>query len=122
MSGTRIFESGLQPERTLLAWRRTCLVLALGVAVAIRFGAIADPLMALLVGVPGLAVVGGAYALTSIRYHRATRALLNDPTAAISEGRAIAGVTLVALLIGLAALVFVVWRSEAMTSWFSAAS
>ncbi len=121
MSGKRIFESGLQPERTLLAWRRTCLVLALGVAVSIRFGAIADPLMALLVGVPGLALVGGAYALTSIRYHRATRALANDPTAAISEGRAIAAVTLVALLIGLAALVFVVSRSETMSSWISAA-
>ena len=117
MSGMRIFESGLQPERTLLAWRRTCLVLALGVAVSIRFGAIADPLMALLVGVPGLALVGGAYALTSIRYHRSTRALVNNPTAAISEGRAVAAVTLVALLIGLAALVFVVVQSEVLAGW-----
>ncbi|MET3768211.1 putative membrane protein [Marisediminicola sp. UYEF4] len=110
----RIFESGLQLERTLLAWRRTCLVLGLGVAVSIRFGAIADPLMALLVGVPGLALAGGAYALTSIRYHRSTRAMLNDPTAAISEGGAIAAVTLVALLVGVAALVFVVSRSEVL--------
>ena len=117
MSGMRIFESGLQPERTLLAWRRTCLVLALGVAVSIRFGAIADPLVAMLVGVPGLALVGGAYALTSIRYQRATRALVNDPTAAISEGRAIAAVTLVAVLIGLAALVFVVSQSEVVSRW-----
>ena len=117
MSGMRIFESGLQPERTLLAWRRTCLVLALGVAVSIRFGAIADPLMALLAGVPGLALVGAAYALTSIRYHRATRALVNNPTAAVSEGRSVAAVTLVALLIGLAALVFVVSRSEVLAGW-----
>ncbi|MCY7326059.1 MAG: DUF202 domain-containing protein [Microbacteriaceae bacterium] len=118
----RIFESGLQPERTLLAWRRTCLVLGLGVAVSIRFGAIADPLTALLIGMPGLALVGAAYALTSIRYHRATRALMNDPAAAISEGRSIAAVTLVAVLIGLAAFVFVVSRSEVVSRWTSTAS
>jgi len=115
VSGMRIFESGLQPERTLLAWRRTCLVLGLGVAVSIRFGAIGDPVMALLIGVPSLALVGAAYALTSIRYHRATRALANDPTAAISEGRSIAAVALVAVLIGLAALVFVVVQSEVLS-------
>jgi putative membrane protein len=117
VSEKRIFESGLQPERTLLAWRRTCLVLALGVAVSIRFGAIADPLVAILVGVPALALVGAAYALTSIRYSRAIRALVNDPTAAISEGRAIAAVALVALFIGLAALGFVVSRSEVLSRW-----
>lgn len=117
MSGMRIFESGLQPERTLLAWRRTCLVLALGVAVSIRFGAIADPLLALLIGLPALALVGAAYALTSIRYHRATRALVDNPTAAISGGKAVAAVTLTALLIGLAALVFVVSRSAALAGW-----
>jgi len=117
VSGMRIFESGLQPERTMLAWRRTCLVLALGVAVSIRFGAIADPAVALLVGMPALALVGAAYALTSTRYHRATRALVNDEAAAISEGRGIAAVTLVALLIGLAALVFVVTRSEVLSRW-----
>lgn len=122
MSGMQIFEAGLQLERTLLAWRRTCLALALGVAVSIRFGAIADPLTSMLVGIPGLALIGAAYALTSVRYQRATAALVSDPTAAISEGRAVAAVTLVALLIGLAALAFVVSRSEVLARVLGAPS
>lgn len=112
MSALRVFDAGLQPERTLLAWRRTCLLLALGVAGAIRFGAIGDPLLAILLGVPALALVGSAYALTSVRYRRATRALANDPHSAVAGGRAITMVAFVAFVIGLVAVAFVITQSE----------
>lgn len=111
MSDLRVFDAGLQPERTLLAWRRTCLVLALGVAASIRFGAVGDPLLAILLGLPALALVVAAYALTSVRYRTATRALVNDPHAAVAGGKAITMVAVVAFVIAVVALVFVVNRS-----------
>ena len=111
MSGLRVFDAGLQPERTLLAWRRTCLVLGLGVAVSIRFGAVGNPLLAILLGLPALTIVVGAYALTSVRYRNATRALVDDPDAAVAGGRAITMVAFVAFVISVVAAVFVFTRS-----------
>lgn len=111
MSAVRIFDAGLQPERTLLAWRRTCLLLALGVAVAIRFGAIEDPQAAILLGLPAIALVVTSYALTSLRYRTVARALANDPRAAVAAGRAIAMVAVVAFSIGIVAVVFVIESS-----------
>lgn len=112
MTDPQIFDVGLQPERTLLAWRRTCLVLALGVAVAIRFGPLADPVLVLVLGIPALALIAVAYALTSVRYRTATRLLSSDPRAAVAGGRGIAIVTVVALAIGVLAAAFVVTSSE----------
>ena len=111
MRDMRIFDAGLQPERTLLAWRRTCLVLGLGVAVSIRFGAVGNPLFAFLVGLPALAIVVAAYSLTSVRYRNATRALVDNPHAAVAGGRAITMVAFVAFVISVVAAVFILTRS-----------
>ncbi len=68
-------DPGLQPERTLLAWRRTCLAFGGASAVATRllvgeFGAVA-----LALGIFGVAVSVAAYVLAEARYQRMTRML-----------------------------------------------
>lgn len=102
-----VFDAGLQPERTLLAWRRSCLALALGLALAIRYGRVLDPVASLWIGVPALAVVVLAYAATSLRYRAVTRALSSDPSRLTSGGRAVTAVAAVALLVGIAAASYV---------------
>jgi uncharacterized membrane protein YidH (DUF202 family) len=96
-----LYDPGLQPERTLLAWRRTCLALALGVAVATRLSLELVGVAALLLGLLGLVLCGAAWVAAGRRYQRARRALSHDgalPTA----GGSIAAVALVAVLIAAA--------------------
>lgn len=104
---TAVVDTGLQAERTLLAWRRTCLTLAVGLALAIRYSEILDPAVALWIGLPALALTVAAYAATSARYRTAARALVSGAPAADAGGRAVAAVSLVTLLLGVAALGFV---------------
>jgi uncharacterized membrane protein YidH (DUF202 family) len=71
-----VYDPGLQPERTLLAWRRTCLSFALAGAVAVRFTTeVAGPL-AVVAGVLGVGLALGAYAGIHRRYRAAHRSLV----------------------------------------------
>ena len=65
------FDAGLQPERTLLAWRRTCLALGLGSVVAARFTAQEFGALGALLGAVGVLLATGAYVASSLRYRRA---------------------------------------------------
>ncbi|MCW1806534.1 DUF202 domain-containing protein [Brachybacterium squillarum] len=70
-----VFDPGLQPERTLLAWRRTCLSFAVGSLVAMRFALESLGTVAVVVGVLGAALAGLAYLLAVTGYRRANRSL-----------------------------------------------
>ncbi len=59
------FDIGLQPERTLLAWRRTCLALAVGAMLVIKLGAPTLGIVAGIVGVISLGLGAGAYVVAT---------------------------------------------------------
>lgn len=70
-----VFDPGLQPERTLLAWRRTCLSFAVGSLVAMRFALDALGMLAVVGGALGAALSVLAYLLAATGYRRAHRSL-----------------------------------------------
>lgn len=83
MSEPRVFDPGLQPERTELAWRRTALAIGVGSLLALRvLPAVApDPALAELWLAPGLVGAGFAVLLwvrSRVRQTRVTRALLAE--------------------------------------------
>jgi uncharacterized membrane protein YidH (DUF202 family) len=109
VSATELFDRGLQPERTLLAWRRTCLALATAMAVAIKLLALESDVATLLLAVFGLAVPAVAWLLAAHRYRRSQQRLTRtgrDPELP-AGGPAIAVATLAAVLFGVLALVLV---------------
>lgn len=105
---SRLFDPGLQPERTELAWRRTALSLGVGSLVAMRLlpEILGSPLWAL-GGVGGLLVAVGIWVAARIRVRAYNRALTTDP-APLPDGRMLFGVVLVATLIGAASIGVVV--------------
>jgi uncharacterized membrane protein YidH (DUF202 family) len=100
------FDPGLQPERTLLAWRRTCLALAVASAVVVRFAGESLGASAALLGVAGVATAAGAYIRAARRYRRAHEGLTRDNELPI-DGLALALMTLTLLLICSGAVAYV---------------
>ncbi|GAA1928298.1 hypothetical protein GCM10009775_20440 [Microbacterium aoyamense] len=74
-----LFDPGLQPERTELAWRRTCLAFAVGSLVALRLLPVAlGSAWWVLVGVAGLAASGVLWLWARRRYHAVNTILARD--------------------------------------------
>lgn len=101
-------DPGLQAERTLLAWRRTCLTLAVGYLLWIRL--LAGPLgaVAVIIGLVGLAAVAVSWTLPTLRYRRWHDHLREDPEGLRVGGLPMAVLTATAVSVGVLALVVVV--------------
>lgn len=105
---SRLYDPGLQPERTELAWRRTALSLGVGSLVAMRLlpEILGDPLWAL-GGVGGLLIAAGIWVMARARLRAVIRALTVEP-APLPDGRTLFVVALVATLIGAASIALIV--------------
>lgn len=66
-----VFDPGLQPERTLLAWRRTCLSFGLTSLVAMRFTVETLGVFSVVAGLLGTGLAVLSYVLTASGYRRA---------------------------------------------------
>lgn len=98
---SELFDPGLQPERTELAWRRTALAIAVGSLVAMRLlpGVFEDPLW-VIPGVLGLVLAAGLWIGARRRYAAYNTALRAENPAMIPDGGLLAGVAAAATVIG----------------------
>lgn len=101
------FDTGLQAERTLLAWRRTCLAVAVACAVVVRFASEAIGPIAVVVGIAGIVGAAVGYIRASSRYRRAHDGLISGDELPI-DGLALASVSFALLLAGIGAGVYVI--------------
>lgn len=86
MTDRRLFDPGLQPERTELAWRRTALAIGVGSLVALRvlpaLASTEEVQRALLApGIIGVAVAVLLWVRARSRHVRISRALLDERAA-----------------------------------------
>ncbi|MFC8801154.1 DUF202 domain-containing protein [Promicromonospora sp. NPDC057138] len=96
-----VYDPGLQTERTLLAWRRTCLAFGVASLVVMRFTVEAAGVVAVFAGVVGAGLAVAAYVAAAIGYRRANTAL--HTTGELNHGAApIALATAAALVLGVA--------------------
>lgn len=109
------FDPGLQPERTLLAWRRTFLALGVAGAVAVRFAAEVSLFAAVPLGIVLIGAACAGYARVARRYRRVHEGLSTSCVLEI-DGLALAFMTLTLLAICACALVYVVGAALGLTS------
>ena len=96
-----VYDPGLQTERTLLAWRRTCLAFGVASLVGMRFTVETAGVIAVFAGVIGAGLAVAAYVAAALGYRRANRAL--HDTGSLDHGAApIALATAAALVLGIA--------------------
>jgi uncharacterized membrane protein YidH (DUF202 family) len=106
MAHDRPFDAGLQPERTLLAWRRTALALGVGSLAGARISVPVLGAVGVAVGLVGAIAALAAYTAASFRYRRTHRALVGAqalPGGALPLAAMTGGV----ILISVAALAYV---------------
>lgn len=111
-----IVDPGLQPERMLLSWRRTCLAFGVASAVAARFVLVVIGWPALVLGLWGILLAGVAYGQIWRRYRHASTAMHRMDR--LDSG----GIPLVlawacGMLLGLACLMYVVANGLAVDAW-----
>jgi uncharacterized membrane protein YidH (DUF202 family) len=107
VSGPALFDPGLQPERTLLAWRRTVLSLAVGSLVALRVLPPALGGWAVWPGLVGVVLSGALWVVAGRRSATAYRALRDGSRVLPGGGQLLllAAVVVAAGVLGLLAVV-----------------
>ncbi|GAA5100059.1 hypothetical protein GCM10025760_36910 [Microbacterium yannicii] len=113
MSDRRLFDPGLQPERTELAWRRTSLAIGVGSLLALRVLPSIAPTAALqqILLAPG--IVGVVFAMllwgrARARHRRVSRALLDDRAADLPDARLLMALTVFVVGCGVVSAVILV--------------
>ncbi len=106
----RVFDPGLQPERTALAWRRTALALTGGSVIIMRILPSVIGVAALVIGFTGLALALVVLVGSHRRYLRQHRALTSTEPVVLRSGWPVVALTAAALLIGVLCLLFVLAR------------
>ena len=105
----RVFDPGLQPERTALAWRRTGLAVAVGAIAGTRLLVPTLGAGAVVLGLLGLALAALLLLGSTRRARRAQACLLRDGNLVSGPGgRLIAAVCIACTSVGVAALAVVV--------------
>lgn len=105
-----VVDPGLQTERTLLAWRRTCLAFGAVSLVVMRFTVQDVGVLAVVAGIVGAGLSVAAYAAATLGYHRANAALRRTGTLD-HGGTPVAFATAAALALGLACATYLVVRA-----------
>lgn len=108
-----LFDPGLQPERTLLAWRRTCLALAVAGAVAARLAAPHVGPVAVVLGLVGVVLALGAYVFAGRRHRRAHAALTTRRSLEHQDALPLALLAGALGTLGVACAVYVLWEGVA---------
>ena len=117
MSERRLFDPGLQPERTELAWRRTALAIGVGSLLALRVlpSIATTPAAELLLLAPGIAGVAFAVLLwvaARARHRAVNRALLDDRPAEQPDARLLMTLTIFVVGCGAVSAVILVMVSR----------
>jgi putative membrane protein len=107
-----LFDPGMQPERTALAWRRTAISMGAGALVALRIFAPAIGGWAIVSAVLAFVIAVVVFAAAELRYRRNHRALVadrdSDARVVLAGGALIALTAAAALAFGLLAAVILV--------------
>jgi uncharacterized membrane protein YidH (DUF202 family) len=110
----RPFDPGMQPERTLLAWQRTALALAIACALVVRFTAPQIGVAAVVAGIAGLGLAFAAYFGARYRYRCAHAGLQQSSTLLTVSAWPLAALAGSTLMLGVLA-VFILWSSVRLT-------
>lgn len=106
---SELFDPGLQPERTALAWRRTGLALLVGSLVAARVLPETLGPWAALLGLAGVVAAAVLMCAIHLRYRRHHHGLLtHGDTAPVAEGALIAATASFVFVAGLVSIAVVV--------------
>ncbi|MGM7698734.1 DUF202 domain-containing protein [Microbacterium sp. A84] len=105
-----LYDPGLQPERTELAWRRTALAIAVGSLVSMRvLPVMLGSALWMLLGVAGMIIAALMWLAARARYRSGYRALHdNEGKVALPDGSLIAVTALFSIGVGLVALAAVI--------------